>query len=350
MPIKFRCPSCRQAYTASSRKAGTKLHCQKCGTKIRVPEAAAGPSDDEKNAQVDSTVPDSQGQAESEVISEDDFLDDDLFDEVPSPDDAPAEEAEASEPPKPPAASESSPSRSEVDFRTAEIEVGGESTERLPPDQYEPPPMDQLVGLGSSESQALDVSEESREIASESELDDVLAFEQALEDEGEVSTGAAQVPLPDELFSDEDDEDEEGGLLGSRAGEDEEMDLTPMVDVTFLLLIFFMITASFSVQKTLQVPPPDPEKEGASTSTTIKEEEEQEQTTVHIDSRNVISVDDEPIPDPSRLVDILRSKRTTDVLITSHENSIHEMLVKVVDAAQEVGMQKIRIGVTKGPE
>ena len=33
-----------------------------------------------------------------------------------------------------------------------------------------------------------------------------------------------------------------------------ELDMTPMVDVTFLLLIFFMVTASFSLQKSIEVP------------------------------------------------------------------------------------------------
>jgi biopolymer transport protein ExbD len=35
---------------------------------------------------------------------------------------------------------------------------------------------------------------------------------------------------------------------------DGELDMTPMVDVTFLLLIFFMVTASFSLQKSIQMP------------------------------------------------------------------------------------------------
>ena len=38
--------------------------------------------------------------------------------------------------------------------------------------------------------------------------------------------------------------------------EETEMDMTPMVDVTFLLLIFFMVTASFSLQKSMPLPPP----------------------------------------------------------------------------------------------
>ncbi len=35
---------------------------------------------------------------------------------------------------------------------------------------------------------------------------------------------------------------------------DEELDMTAMVDVTFLLLIFFMVTASFSLQKSIESP------------------------------------------------------------------------------------------------
>lgn len=33
--------------------------------------------------------------------------------------------------------------------------------------------------------------------------------------------------------------------------------MTPMVDVTFLILIFFMVTASFSVQSAIQTPNPN---------------------------------------------------------------------------------------------
>jgi len=61
-------------------------------------------------------------------------------------------------------------------------------------------------------------------------------------------------------------------VLPARVKPDEgELDMTPMVDVTFLLLIFFMITAAFSLQKSIESPrqtsdapssaPPEEEKE-----------------------------------------------------------------------------------------
>lgn len=58
----------------------------------------------------------------------------------------------------------------------------------------------------------------------------------------------------------------------------EEIDLTPMVDMTFLLLIFFMITASFQLQKDLEVPSPSPEQSGASQA--LMPADELEQTTI----------------------------------------------------------------------
>ena len=49
----------------------------------------------------------------------------------------------------------------------------------------------------------------------------------------------------------EEDDDE---LPRRKKREEEELDMTPMVDVTFLLLIFFMVTASFSLQKSIAMP------------------------------------------------------------------------------------------------
>ena len=50
-------------------------------------------------------------------------------------------------------------------------------------------------------------------------------------------------------------------LLRAKPGDDPEMDMTPMIDVTFQLIIFFMITATFVVQKTLDMPEASPEQE-----------------------------------------------------------------------------------------
>ncbi len=63
--------------------------------------------------------------------------------------------------------------------------------------------------------------------------------------------------------------------------DDGELDMTPMVDVTFLLLIFFMVTASFSLQKSIQMPR---QQSDAPSSSPIEEEtEELDSVEVQID-------------------------------------------------------------------
>jgi biopolymer transport protein ExbD len=310
MPIKFRCPKCRQAYSIASKKAGTSLRCQKCDAKMRIPSVEPK-ADDEAvatNGKSEESEPPADEQADvsaamrnllddDDEVGEDDFVDLSA-DEMPDGSPVVARKAVAEQP------AAAADEKSEPDTKTI-----------------------------------------SKPADDEDDLAAVLAFEQSFEEDEPAP--APMTPLPDELFSEDEDDDEDEGWGGGRGDNDGEMDLTPMVDVTFLLLVFFMITASFSIQKTLEVPPPNPDESGASQSQTIKDMEESS-ILVHIDSRDVISVDDEPLNDPTRLADIMRSKRMSEVLITAHENSLHDTLTKVIDASNEIGMQKIRVGIVKG--
>tara|TARA_B100000029_G_scaffold273727_1_gene268508 strand:+ start:3831 stop:4445 length:615 start_codon:yes stop_codon:yes gene_type:complete len=141
--------------------------------------------------------------------------------------------------------------------------------------------------------------------------------------------------------------DEEEFALRRAQTEFEDMDLTPMVDVTFLLLIFFMITASFTMQKAIAFPPPSPDEEGASVQPKQIDEFKDESIIVEIHEDNSISIDDERIPldtDADNLASMLAAKGKTELLIDAHENCMHETVVKVVDAGNAVQMQKIRLG------
>ena len=317
MPIKFRCPKCNQAYSIATKKAGTSLRCQKCDAKMRIP-ALEPKAEDEATVKVKdapSSEPPTDDQADVSAAMRN-LLDDD--DEVGEDDfvDLSADEA---------------PENSPV--------VSGKAVEANDePAKANNAPPETTAATAATAAGAGDEDEDD-------DLAAVLAFEQSLEDGKQ--TPAQVAPLPGELFAEDDEDDEDERWGGSRGDDDGEMDLTPMVDVTFLLLVFFMVTASFSIQKTLEVPPPNPDESGASQSQKIEDMEEKS-VLVHIDSRNVISVDDEPLNDPTRLAEIMRSKRMSEVLITAHENSLHDMLTKVIDASNEIGMQKIRVGIVKG--
>jgi biopolymer transport protein ExbD len=142
---------------------------------------------------------------------------------------------------------------------------------------------------------------------------------------------------------------------------DAEMDMTPMVDCTFLLLIFFMITASFSMQKAEQVSPP---RDNDPTTQVVEQEveNENEYVTVRIDSENYyhIQIGNEFREEPSKqgMIVALTEARTngidgvipTRLRIIAHGDSSHERFVAAVDAGIEVGMEEIKSEVTESDE
>ena len=169
--------------------------------------------------------------------------------------------------------------------------------------------------------------------------------EPVLEEPELIEDETPQAPAPPAVATEEDDD--EGFSLRSPDTDFEEMDLTPMVDVTFLLLIFFMITASFSIQKTIQVPPPDPDKQGAAQQIQSLEELEADAIIVEIDDENGIVVDDAPVNDIRDLPDLFAGKMTSEqkneLILEAADKALHDTVIQVIDAANDVNIERIRV-------
>jgi biopolymer transport protein ExbD len=132
----------------------------------------------------------------------------------------------------------------------------------------------------------------------------------------------------------------------------EEMDLTPMVDVTFLLLIFFMITASFTLEKTIPTPVPDPNDQSAAQPIQQQDDLLEKSIMIGINADNTITIDEEPLLDASllrdRLTDRMLREKKAEALVTVADLAMQETVVYVLDTANDVGMQKIRLAAAPG--
>lgn len=150
----------------------------------------------------------------------------------------------------------------------------------------------------------------------------------------------------------DDDDDEEALVMGKIERKSDELDLIPMVDCVFLLLVFYMITASYALQKTIEMGKPAAEKKGAVQSVQNPDDAAQSSVVVQIDAQNRISVDDVPLASASGLADRLRAKmngeQKNDLVIEADPRAIHETVVAVVDAAHELQFQHIRMAMTAG--
>lgn len=129
--------------------------------------------------------------------------------------------------------------------------------------------------------------------------------------------------------------------FGTKGVFEEDLDMTPMVDVVFLLLIFFMVTASFTLQKSIQQPPLSTEEPS---TVTQDEENEDQYVEVIIDQFNtyrLTSKDSEEVEAPSdqemrtRMRDMINTTMAKRVIITAHGDAFHEKVVTAWDASAD---------------
>ena len=120
--------------------------------------------------------------------------------------------------------------------------------------------------------------------------------------------------------------------------EENEINLTPMLDVVFIMLIFFIVTASFIKEAGLDVNRPD--------APMTESTPEESNILVMINSNDEIWIERRLI-DPRALranIERLHAENPDgSVVIQANNKSSNKMLVTVMDAARQAGVYNISI-------
>jgi len=115
--------------------------------------------------------------------------------------------------------------------------------------------------------------------------------------------------------------------------EAEQLDLTPMIDVVFQLLIFFMVTAVFAITPGLDIKLPEAETAQAP---------DKENLFIVVDQDGNMKLNHKSVTF-ANLKDELVSKRaildnTTAIIIQGDERATHGQIVNIMDIARELGL------------
>lgn len=146
------------------------------------------------------------------------------------------------------------------------------------------------------------------------------------------------------------DDDDDDLVPPRKKREDGELDMTPMVDVTFLLLIFFMVTASFSLQKSIQMPRQSSDL--PSMSNVEEETEELDPIELEIDESGAFLVLapewERETPGKQNLTTALKeaigdNRDGMKLDIKVHESAKLQMLVDGMDAGTIAGFTQIQV-------
>ncbi len=123
----------------------------------------------------------------------------------------------------------------------------------------------------------------------------------------------------------------------SGGGEEAEVDLTPMLDVVFIMLIFFIVTASFVKEAGIDVTRPP-----AATA----ERKERGNIMVAITASDQIWIDRRPVDPRSIRANIERLHAENpqgSVVILADKDAKTGLLVQVMDAARMAGVKNVSL-------
>ena len=112
--------------------------------------------------------------------------------------------------------------------------------------------------------------------------------------------------------------------------EESEINLTPMLDVVFIMLIFFIVTANFIKEPGLEINRPD--------SDTAEIQENGANDEVYMDGRRI---DVRQVK--ANVVKMLADNPQGSVVIQADERAVADTIIKVMDGAREAGVNAISL-------
>lgn len=119
------------------------------------------------------------------------------------------------------------------------------------------------------------------------------------------------------------------------------IDVSPLIDMVFILLIFFMVTTTFVKDMKLDINRPSAASASKASSKVVR---------VYIDNTNEIYIDNQPVKlwaVQSKLRDILRGNSDKSVLVISDATIPVERLIDVVDECRLSGAKDVAVSTTK---
>ena len=121
------------------------------------------------------------------------------------------------------------------------------------------------------------------------------------------------------------------------SAEKTDLDISPLIDMVFILLIFFMVTTTFVKDLDLDLNRPSAQSAERASTKALR---------VHIDRHGEVYVDNQnvrPWMVQSHVRSGLRAKATGDVLVIADEGIRAQLLLQVVDQCRLAGAKDVGV-------
>ncbi|MDC1512681.1 biopolymer transporter ExbD [Porticoccaceae bacterium] len=132
-----------------------------------------------------------------------------------------------------------------------------------------------------------------------------------------------------------------------RPQRDNSINLTPLIDVVFLLLIFFMVTTTFTRETRMLISLPEAEAESIAREEKVVELVVSKDGSYAVDGQSLINRDIKTIM--AALKDASAGDNKMPLVITADALSTHQAVITAMDAAGRLGFETLNIA-TQQPQ
>ena len=133
--------------------------------------------------------------------------------------------------------------------------------------------------------------------------------------------------------------------LRERPKRDYTVDITPLVDVVFLMLIFFMVSTSFKVASSLKLELPASHSHEQATAA--------KEVVISINAAGQFFVQDEPVSDSQlrkRILNVTKGDPNMRTVLRADTDTRNGRVVHALDVLRQLGMGKVSIATVQAKQ
>ena len=125
-------------------------------------------------------------------------------------------------------------------------------------------------------------------------------------------------------------------MLRTKRDNDLDLNITPLIDVVFLLLIFFMVSTTFQRESEITIELPESSGEAVEKEKIVIEVSVDSQGSYFVNKRRLKNTD---IKTLKKAISVTRGdNKEPKLIISADKMTPHQSVIKVMDAARQLGL------------
>ncbi|NOX77006.1 MAG: biopolymer transporter ExbD [Gammaproteobacteria bacterium] len=130
--------------------------------------------------------------------------------------------------------------------------------------------------------------------------------------------------------------------------DDLDVNITPLIDVVFLLLIFFMVSTTFERESEIEISLPEASSDVAISDEFVMEVTVSAEGTYYVNDQRVINTKIETLK--KAMQEVAGDRTDPPIILSADAQTPHQSVIRVMDAARQLGFVHINFATVRNTE